>query len=88
MLLHPYRFLKSVEGGSKNLAATQQEVVDLSKYLHLAHSSRCNLDNVTHMPHTVKFLNELRKSGVGASGQITNLTTRLNAVKAGNVDAG
>ena len=33
------------------------------------------------MAHIVKFLNELRKGGVGPSGQITKLTTLLNAVK-------
>lgn len=77
----PYRFLQSVEGGSKNPAATQEEVVDLSKYLHLADSSRCDLNSVIHMPNIVKYLNELRKNGVGPSGQITKLTTLLNAVK-------
>ena len=58
----------------KNLAATQQTS-------QVSDSSRCNLDNVTHMPHIVKFVNELRKSGVGLSGQITKLATLLNAVK-------
>ena len=33
------------------------------------------------MTNVVKFLNELRKSGVGLSGQITKLQTLLNAVK-------
>ena len=56
-------------------------MVDLSKYLHLADPETCDLDNVTNMAHIVKFLNELRKGGVGPSGQITKLTTLLNAVK-------
>lgn len=77
----PYRFLQSVEGGSKSTAATKQEVVDLAKFLYLANSNSCDLDNVIQMPNLVKFLNELRKCGVGPSGQITKLQTVLNAVK-------
>ena len=76
-----YRFLQSVEGGSKKPAATLQEVVDLSKFLHLADPTSCNLDNVTQMQHVVKYLNGLRNSGVGPSGQITKLQTLQNAVK-------
>ena len=77
----PYRFLQSVEGGSKSAAATKQEVVDLAKYLYLADSNTCDLDNVTRMPNIVKYLNELRSCGVGPSGQITKLQTLLNAIK-------
>ena len=32
-------------------------------------------------PNIVKFFNKLRNCGVGPSGQITKLQTRLNAVK-------
>ena len=77
----PYRFLPSVEGESKSVAATQQEVVDLSKYLYLADPGSCDIDNVVHMPHIVKFLNELRKSEVGPLEQITKLQTLINTVK-------
>ena len=77
----PYRFLQSVEGGSKSTAATKQDVIDLANFLYLANLNSCDLDNVIQMPNIVKFLNELRKCGVGPSGQITKLQTLLNAVK-------
>ena len=60
----------------KSTAATKQEVVDLAKYLYLADSNSCDLDNVIRMPNVVKYLNELRRCGVGPSGQITKLGSR------------
>ena len=77
----PYRFLQSIEGRSKGPAATQQEVVDLSKFLYLANPDECDIHSVVQMPHIVKYLNELRTSGVGPSGQKTKLQTLINTVK-------
>ena len=70
-----------MEGGSKSAAAARQEVVDLSKYLYLVDPGSCDINNILHMPHVVKFLNELQKSGVGPSGQNTKLHTLINGVK-------
>ena len=66
---------------SKCTAATKLKVLDLAKYLYLADSSSCDLDNVIQTPNIVKFFNKLRNCGVGPSGQITKLQTWLNAVK-------
>ena len=70
-----------MEGGSKNSAAAQQEVVDLSKFLYLADATTCDVEHVTTMSHVVTYLNRLRESGVGPSGQITKLTTLMDAMK-------
>ena len=71
----------SVEGGSKNVQTAKQEVVDLSKFLYLVNPEECNVSNVTMMVNIVTYLNKLRKIGVGPSGQVTKLTTILNALK-------
>ena len=76
-----YRFLQSVEGGSKNAKAAEQEAVDLAKFLHLADKSCCDITNVTRMANVVRYLNKLRESKVGPSGQITKLNTLCNALK-------
>ena len=55
--------------------------MNLSKFLHLAYSTECNLGHVTSMAHIVSYMNKLRQSGVGPLGQITKLQTLLNAVK-------
>ena len=70
-----------MEGGSKNIQTAKQEVVDLSKFLYLVNPDECDVSNVTMMTNIVTYLNELRKSGVGPSGQVTKLTTILNALK-------
>ena len=70
-----------MEGGSKNIQTAKQEVVDLSKFLYLLNPDECDVSNVTMMTNIVTYLNELRKSGVGPSGQVTKLTTILNALK-------
>ena len=59
--LHLYRFLKSVEGGSKNDKAAEQEAVDLVKFLYLADEASCEMTNVTRMVNVVKYLNKLRE---------------------------
>lgn len=64
MCTFPYRFLQSVEGGSKSTAATKQDVIDLANFLYLANSNSCDLDNVIQMPNIVKFLNELESVGL------------------------
>ena len=76
-----YRFLQSVEGGSKNAKAAEQEAVDLAKFLHLADKSCCDITNVRRMANVVRYLNKLRESKVGPSGQITKLNTLSNALK-------
>ena len=63
-----------MEGGSKNHPAAQQEVVDLAKFLHLSDPETFKIENVTLMDNVVRYLNLLRESGVGPSGQITELT--------------
>ena len=70
-----------MEGGTKNPKAAQQEVVDLSKFLYLADEKECDINHVTTMSHIVSYLNKLRQSGVGPSGQVTKLTTILDATK-------
>ena len=70
-----------MEGGTKNPKAAQQEVVDLSKFLYLADEKECDINHVTTMSHIVDYLNKLRQSGVGPSGQVTKLTTILDATK-------
>ena len=77
ILLH--RFLQSVEGGSKNPAATAQEVVDLAKFLYMADFTESQLENVCNMAHIVQYLNKLRMAGIGPSEQITKLQTILNS---------
>ena len=63
------------------MAAAQQEVVDISKFLYLADATTCDMEHVTTMSHVVTYLNALRESGVGPSGQITKLTTLMDAMK-------
>ena len=63
------------------MATAQQEVVDISKFLYLADASECNMEHITTMSHIVTYLNALRESGVGPSGQITKLTTVMDAMK-------
>ena len=70
-----------MEGGSKNPQAAQQEVVDLSKFLYAIDDQTCCIDHVTTMSNVVKYLNRLRVSSDGPSGQITKLTTLMNAMK-------
>jgi len=74
MFTYLHRFLQSVEGGSKNQKAVEQEAVDLSKFLHLADKASCDIANVTKMSNVILYLNKLRESKVGPSGQITKLT--------------
>ena len=69
-----------MQGGSKNLSAAKQETVDLSKFLYMSKSEACELHQVTYMSNVITFLNKLRQSRVGPSGQITKLTTLLNAI--------
>lgn len=78
---YPYKFLQSVEGGSKNEKAAEQEAVHLVKFLHLADISCCDITNVTRVANVVQYLNKLRESKVGPSGQITKLNTLSNVLK-------
>ena len=41
----------------------------------------CKIENVTSMANVVKFLNSLRESGAGPSGQITKLTKLQDSMK-------
>ena len=81
MGLSCYSYLQSVEGGTKNPPTAAQEVVDLSKFLHMANNKECDISNVTFMSHIINYLNRLRQSGVGPSGQITKLSTITNALR-------
>ena len=50
----------------------------MSKFLYLANEKECD---VTTMSNIVDYLNKLRQCGVGPSGQVTKLTTILDATK-------
>ena len=53
----------------------KQETIDLSKFLYMVDSTKCRIRHVTHTANIVTYLNRLRDSHVGLSGQITKLTT-------------
>ena len=79
-LLTTYSYLQSVEGGTKTPSAAKQETVDLSKFLYIVNSASCDLSQTSHMPNIITYLNRLRNSRVGPSGQFTKLTTIKNAL--------
>ena len=66
--------------GSKSHSASQQEAVDLVKFLHLAAPETCKIENVTSMNNVVRYLNHLRECGVASSGQSTKLTVLQDAM--------
>ncbi len=70
----------SAEGGSKTALASEQETIDLSKFLFLADNKSCDITNITRMDNITIYLNELKKSGVGPSGQLSKLITLQHAL--------
>ena len=69
-----------MQGGSKNPSAAKQETVDLSKFLYMINGEVCDLGHVSYMANVIAYLNRLRKSWVGPSGQVMKLTTLNNTL--------
>jgi len=71
-------FLTNIDGGLKNVSSATQEAADISKFLYLCSPSERDFRNVSHMPNVVAYINKLRDSKVGPSGQITKLSILTN----------
>ena len=67
------QFATSTEGGLKNVSTATQEATDLSKFLYVVNSTKRDLRQVSHMTNVVAYLNKLRESKDGPSGQAKNV---------------
>ena len=55
--------------------------MDISKFLYMVDNQKYDLNNCTYMQNIIAYLNRLRESRVGPSGQLTKLTTIQNVLK-------
>ena len=70
----------TIEGGNKPEASAKQKVTDLSKFLKFTNNRCCDLHNICNMKNIIKYLNALRQTKVGLSGQIGKLTVLMHAL--------
>ena len=80
MCMCPCSYLISVDGGLKSEASAKQDVIDISKFLYLVDPQNCNIKNVVSTANVIMYLNRLRTSRVGPSGQIKKLTAITSAL--------
>ena len=73
-------YLKSVEGGEKSEKQATEMVKDLAKYAKFACPSEVDFKEILDRSKILSYIDLLRKTGVGPSGQVNKLQVMIVAI--------